>query len=117
VRQDEPVSIYKILLPDEWAAFQAAGHFDGSPFDHGSGYIHCSSREQVGVTTARVFADEPALVVVALDPELFIDVRWEDTPNRGAFPHVYAPLPITAVVAVHHVPGAGAFGTLSAAQG
>ena len=100
--------IYKILLPEEWAAFRAAGHFDGSPFDHSSGYLHCSTRAQVATTATRVFADAPELVIVALDPDRLTDVRWEDTPNRGVFPHVYAPLPLTAVAAVHHVTGAAA---------
>lgn len=100
--------IYKILLPDEWARFQAAGHFDGSPFDHSSGYIHCSARDQVATTAARVFTDAPELVIVALDPDRLTDVRWEETPDRGAFPHVYAPLPLTAVTNIHHVTGAAA---------
>jgi uncharacterized protein (DUF952 family) len=103
------VLIYKILLPAEWAAFQAAGRFDGSPFDHSSGYVHCSSREQVGATAARFFADEPALVILALDAEVLGGhVRWEQTPDHGSFPHVYAALPINAVVAVHHAAGAAA---------
>jgi len=101
------VLIYKILLPAEWAAFEAADRFDGSPFDHSSGYIHCSSREQVGATAARFFADEPALIIVALDAErLGSHLRWEQAPEGGSFPHVYAPLPSDAVVAVHHVAGA-----------
>ncbi|RIV39811.1 DUF952 domain-containing protein [Micromonospora radicis] len=33
-----------MLLPDEWAEFQAAGRFTGSPFDQDSGFVHCSSR-------------------------------------------------------------------------
>ncbi|MFV2102344.1 DUF952 domain-containing protein [Micromonospora sp. LOL_024] len=49
------VLIYKILLPGEWAEFQAAGRFDGSPFDRESGFIHCSSRAQLPGTAARVF--------------------------------------------------------------
>ena len=104
----ERMVIYKILLPAEWAGFQATGSFAGSPFDHSSGYIHCSSVDQVATTAARVFADEPALVVVALDTGKLDAVRWEDTPNRGSFPHVYAPLPMEAVVAVHHAAGAAA---------
>ena len=101
------VLIYKILLPAEWAAFEAAGRFDGSPFDHSSGYLHCSSREQVGATAARFFADEPALIIVALDAEPLGDhLRWEEATDGGSFPHVYAPLPISAVVAVHHAAGA-----------
>ncbi|WP_422753994.1 DUF952 domain-containing protein [Micromonospora sp. WMMD708] len=99
--------IYKILLPAEWAEFESAGRFDGSPFDHSSGFIHCSSREQVGATALRFFAQEPALVVVALDAGLLgAAVRWEDTPDGGSFPHVYSALPRDAVVAVHHVAGA-----------
>ena len=99
--------IYKILLPAEWAEFETTGSFAGSPFDHSSGFIHCSGRDQVGATATRVFAGEPALVIVALDTDLLTDVRWEDA-DLGAFPHVYTPLPSSAVVAVHHVPGAAA---------
>lgn len=100
--------IYKILLPAEWAGFEAAGRFDGSPFDHESGFIHCSSREQVGPTALRVFPDEPALVVAAIDAEaLGESVRWEESTD-GLFPHVYAPVPREAVAAVYEVAGAAA---------
>jgi uncharacterized protein (DUF952 family) len=103
------VLIYKILLPDEWAAFEAAGYFDGSPFDHESGFIHCSSRAQVADTAMRVFPDEPALVVAAVDTTALGDsVRWEDAPSDGRFPHIYARLPLSAVSAVYKVAGASA---------
>jgi uncharacterized protein (DUF952 family) len=103
------VLIYKILLPAEWAAFEAAGSFDGSPFDHDSGFIHCSSREQVSGTAERVFGQEPALVVAAVDTLMLGDaVRWENAPNGGLFPHVYASLPLSAVTAVYQVAGAAA---------
>jgi uncharacterized protein (DUF952 family) len=99
--------IYKILLPAEWAGFESAGRFTGSPFDHGAGYIHCSSREQVGQTAVRVFGQAPELVVAALDTRLLGDsVRWEEAPGRGQFPHVYAELPLSAVTAIYRVAGA-----------
>jgi uncharacterized protein (DUF952 family) len=41
------VLIYKILLPTEWTAFEATGRFDSSPLEQRSGFIHCSSGEQV----------------------------------------------------------------------
>ncbi len=101
--------VYKILLPAEWDAFEATGSFDGSPFDHASGYIHCSSREQVSHTAHRVFGQEPALVVVAVDTTTFGDsLRWEDAPSGGTFPHFYTSLPLSAIVAVHRVAGAAA---------
>lgn len=101
--------IYKILLPAEWAEFEAAGRFDGSPFDHESGFIHCSSREQVAATARRVFGSEAALVVVALDADaLGESVRWEESSGGEEFPHVYAPVPRAAVTAVYQVDGAAA---------
>ena len=103
-----PVLIYKILLPAEWAEFEALGRFDGSPFDRSSGFIHCSTREQVADTAARVFGQEPTLVVVAVETEALGEaVRWEEAPDRGGmFPHVYGPLPKAAVAAVHEAAGA-----------
>ena len=99
--------IYKILLPREWADFEAAGRFDGSSFDRSSGYIHFSSREQVGGTARRFFADEAELVVVAVDPEAMGEsLRWEVASDGGTFPHVYAPLPLSAVREVYQVSGA-----------
>ena len=103
------VLIYKILLPTEWAEFEAVGRFDGSPFDHASGFIHCSSREQVAGTAIRVFEQEPTLVVAALDPRMLGEsVRWEESSDGGSFPHVYATLPLTAVIAVYRIAGASA---------
>ncbi|MBL7255812.1 DUF952 domain-containing protein [Paractinoplanes lichenicola] len=100
--------IYKILLPAEWAAFEAAGRFDGSPFDHSSGFIHCSSREQTGVTAELFFGSEPALVVLAIEADaLGPAVRWEEAPDRGElFPHIYGSLPRSAVSGVYEAAGA-----------
>jgi uncharacterized protein (DUF952 family) len=93
------VLIYKILLPDEWATFEAAGRFDGSPFDHESGFIHCSTEEQVSATVRRFFADAGKVVIVGLDAAaLGVTVRWE-----ASFPHVYGHLPASAIVEVHRL--------------
>jgi uncharacterized protein (DUF952 family) len=99
--------IYKILLPSEWAELEHAGRFDGSPFDLSSGFIHCSSRQQVGPTAMRLFDDQGALVVIAVDAAALGDaVRWEPVPHGETFPHIYGVLPRSAVVDVHHVAGA-----------
>ena len=100
------MTIYKILLPDEWSDFEARQRFDGSAFDVRSGFIHCSSRTQVSATAGRVFPAQPALVIVALDERKLHDVRWEPAPNGGPFPHVYGSLPRTAVVGIYSVDGA-----------
>lgn len=98
--------IYKILLPSEWADFEAAGGFDGSPFDRDSGFVHCSSRDQVGRVAEHLFAQEPTVVVAALDADALGDaVRWEPADGE-LFPHVYGSLPLDAVVGVHRIAGA-----------
>lgn len=102
--------IYKILRPAEWARFEAAGWLDGSPDDHAAGFIHLSSRQQVAATARRFFADEPELVVLAVDADAVdAGLCWEPSPHSGdPFPHLYAALPRSAVVAVHLVRGATA---------
>ena len=106
------ILIYKILLPVEWAAFEAAGQFDGSEFDRASGFIHCSAREQVAATAARFFPTEPDLVLVGLDADALGDqVRWEQAPDGGPYPHVYASVPMSAVRSVHRAAGAAAIAT------
>jgi uncharacterized protein (DUF952 family) len=103
------VLIYKILLPAEWAEFEAAGRFDGSPLDRESGFVHFSARAQVGMVARALFAEEPMLVVAAVDADAVGEaLRWEPTPDGELFPHVYASVPRDAVVAVHTVGGAAA---------
>jgi uncharacterized protein (DUF952 family) len=60
------------------------------------GFIHFSSPDQVAATAERHYAGVPDLLVVHVDETRFGDeLRWED-----GFPHLYAPLPRTAVVEV-----------------
>jgi uncharacterized protein (DUF952 family) len=100
------VLIYKILLPAEWDAFEAAGQFDGSAFDRDSGFIHLSARDQVAETARRVFANESALVIVAIEDSVVAEsLRWEATPDRARFPHLYGTLPRAAVVSTFAVSG------------
>lgn len=99
--------IYKILRLAEWSQFESDGRFNGSPDDERDGFIHCSSREQVGATAARFFPDEPNLVVVAIDERALGDVvRWENASNGELFPHLYGSLPRDAITQVHRVEGA-----------
>lgn len=99
------MAIYKLLRPAEWAEFSASGQFDGTPFDHESGFIHCSSRAQAQTTALRVFGPGTPLVVLAIDEAGLGDlVKWELAPSRGeAFPHIYGSLPLSAVTGVYEV--------------
>jgi len=95
-----PATAWKILTAEQWAAFEAEGEFRGAPVDLADGYIHLSTAEQLDETLARHFAGQSGLVLaeIALAP-LGEAVRWEVSRGGALFPHVYAPLPISAVVA------------------
>ncbi|MFU8873779.1 DUF952 domain-containing protein [Micromonospora sp. SL4-19] len=97
--------IYKILSSGEWEQAQAAGHFAGTAMDHQSGFIHLSAADQVVETAQRFFAGVTGLTVLAVDPDRLGDaLRWEVSRGGALFPHLYAVLPVDAVVAAHPLP-------------
>ncbi len=90
---------YKVLTADQWAAMQAAGSFAGAPVDLADGYIHMSTAAQLDETLARHFAGQSGLVIAEIDLTGFGDaLKWEASRGGALFPHLYAPLPMTAVV-------------------
>ncbi|MEM9196409.1 MAG: DUF952 domain-containing protein [Pseudomonadota bacterium] len=91
--------MYKIFRAAEWAAFAAAGVTDGAPVDLADGFIHFSTAAQARETAARHFAGEDGLLLAAIDPDaLGATLRWEPSRGGALFPHLYARLPIAAVL-------------------
>ncbi|MGE5827003.1 MAG: DUF952 domain-containing protein [Micromonosporaceae bacterium] len=97
--------IYKLLVAAEWDAAQAAGEYAGSAVDRADGFIHLSAADQVVETARRHFAHvtgahATGLVLLAVDPDrLGPALRWEASRGGALFPHLYAPLSASAVVA------------------
>jgi uncharacterized protein (DUF952 family) len=99
-----PATAWKILTAGEWASFQAAARFDGSPADLADGFIHLSAEDQVQGTLARHFAGQTGLVLAEIDLFALGDaVRWEKSRGGALFPHHYGALPLAAVRAVRPV--------------
>ena len=91
---------YKVLTGEQWAAFVAAGVFAGAPIDLADGYVHLSTAEQLTETVDKHFAGQGGLWVAAIDLPLLGDaVKWEPSRGGALFPHVYAALPMDAVLA------------------
>ncbi|OYY72158.1 DUF952 domain-containing protein [Sphingomonas sp. 28-63-12] len=91
---------YKVLTAEQMAALEHQGSFAGAPIDLADGYIHLSTHAQLTETVDKHFAGQTGLWVAAVDLEaLGAAVKWE--PSRGGhlFPHLYAPLPLSAVLA------------------
>ena len=76
------------------------------------GFVHCSDPGTVALPAGRLHAGRTDLVLLEIDPDrLDVPVRWEPGVADGRvetsgpwFPHVYGPLPGSAVRAVHAFP-------------
>ena len=91
-------TVYKIAPDALWRAAERAGRFDGAPVDVADGYIHLSTAEQARETAAKHFAGQADLVLIAVDAAaLGAALRWEPSRGGALFPHLYAPLPLSAV--------------------
>jgi len=96
-------SIYKIVSEAEWRAAEAAGVFSGSGIDLQDGYIHFSTAAQASETAARHFAGQGDLLLVAVKADL-LDIKWEPSRGGALFPHLYGPLPMSAITRVTPLP-------------
>jgi len=97
--------IYKILRQPEWRTAMGQGKLIGSPVDVADGYIHFSTARQVRETAARHFHGETDLVLLVVDPQtLGTDLRWEPSRGGDLFPHLYAVLPMSRVMASYPLP-------------
>ena len=95
-----PSAAYKVLTSPQMASLLVDAVFAGAPIDLADGFIHLSTADQLGETVSKHFAGQSGLHIAAVDlAKLGDTVRWE--PSRGGqmFPHIYAPLPLSAVIA------------------
>ena len=95
-----PATAYKVLTAAQMHALEHDGSFAGAPVDLADGYIHLSARDQLTETVDKHFAGQDELWVAAVDLEALGDaVKWEVSRGGAEFPHLYAQLPLDAVVA------------------
>lgn len=99
-----PKTAFKILTSAQWAQFEADGVFHGAPIDIADGFIHLSAADQVQGTLDKHFAGQTDLVLAEIDLDaLGYLVKWEISRGNALFPHIYGPLPKTAVVRVERI--------------
>lgn len=98
-------TIYKICPASLWRAAERAGVFTGAPVDIADGYIHFSTAAQAAETAAKHFAGQSDLLLVSVDTAKLGDkLTWEPSRGGALFPHLYAPLSLSAVVKVEPLP-------------
>ncbi len=101
--------IYHIASRRAWREAQQRGEYRAENFEK-DGFIHCSTNTQVLPVAEKYYPGQRGLLVLAIDPALLSsDLKWEP-PSEGApppgvpageaFPHVYGPINLNAIVKV-----------------
>ncbi|AWB20151.1 DUF952 domain-containing protein [Methylobacterium currus] len=99
------ILIYKICPAALWREAEVAGRFDGAPVDLADGFIHFSTAAQAPETAAKHFSGQDNLLLIAVDAEALGEaLRFEPSRGGALFPHLYGPLPLSAVRSVAPLP-------------
>jgi uncharacterized protein (DUF952 family) len=93
-----------LIEPAAWRAAREAGAVR-PPSLAEVGFVHLSTPDQVHLPAARLFPGRRDLLLLVVDPARLPDeVRFEPgvpgDPEAMRFPHLYGPLPLSAVTAV-----------------
>lgn len=106
--------IYHITKGSAWAEAQKRGSYRAASLVS-EGFIHCSTRDQLLKVANRFYCGETDLLVLCIDEgRLGAELRWEAPAHpqptgtvanlvEALFPHLYGPLNLDAVVAVHEL--------------
>ena len=100
--------IHHMCRAEEWERALPTGSYPGSSQDAADGFIHFSTGAQVAESAARHRAGQDGLVLLTVDAEA-LGAALRGEPSRGGqlFPHLYAALPVAAVLRVDPLPLAG----------
>jgi uncharacterized protein (DUF952 family)/uncharacterized glyoxalase superfamily protein PhnB len=101
MRGASDVRIFHITSEQAWTAAKAQGNYTADSLAS-QGFIHCSEPHQVAWVANQRFRGRSDLVLLHIDPaRLQAPVRYENLEGgRELFPHVYGPVPVSAVVSV-----------------
>ncbi|QXM25729.1 DUF952 domain-containing protein [Elioraea tepida] len=100
--------IYTLVRAAEWQEAERLGRYDGSADDRRDGFLHFSTAAQVRASAAKHRAGVADLLLVAADASALGEaLRFEPAAGGkrpGLFPHLYGPLPLSAVRSVTPLP-------------
>jgi uncharacterized protein (DUF952 family) len=101
-RPRDPNRLFHIIGSEVWAGLGPSDHYRPASLVE-EGFVHLSYADQVVGTADRFYRDLADAVVVEFDrAALGAAVIDEDSYGSGQrFPHLYAPVPVAAAVAIH----------------
>jgi uncharacterized protein (DUF952 family) len=89
---------WKLADAAEWEGARALGVYAGSALDLADGFIHLSGAGQLVETARKHYAGRDNLVLAEVDLSgLGAALRLEPSRGGDLFPHLYSPLPFSAV--------------------
>lgn len=90
-----------ITTGQAWQTAEAHGAYRADSLTT-EGFIHCSTAKQVAAVAEALYPGRTDLILLIIDPKrVTADIRYEDCYASGqAFPHVYGPIPLDAVVRI-----------------
>ena len=91
--------VYKIVPESLWQEARQNGAFHGAPVDLRDGFIHFSTVGQMRETARLHFAGAEGLLLVAVNVAALGEALiFEASRGGDLFPHLYGPLPLSAVL-------------------
>lgn len=97
--------IYHLSRRADWDRAKAAGAYAGSREDTADGFLHFSMASQVAGSAAKHRRGEHGLVLLEVDSAaLGESLKWEPARGGELFPHLYGPLPVSAVTKEFDLP-------------
>lgn len=89
---------WKLAEVSEWEAARASGAYAGSAHDLADGFIHLSTGVQLVETARKHYAGRNDLVLAEVELSALGDtLKFEPSRGGDLFPHIYGPLPFSAV--------------------
>lgn len=105
-RENQPSqsAIFHITQRQQWEAAQQQGLYRCESLET-EGFIHCSTLPQLVKVANLFFAGQTGLVLLCLDASrLQSDLRYDLVTENEAFPHIYGPVNLAAIVQVLDFP-------------
>ena len=94
--------VFKVCEKEEWENVKRNDFFEGSKIDKDDGFIHFSTSEQLKETLEKYFKSQSQLYLLEVNTDN-LDIVWEISRNKQQFPHLYEPLPLSAVAKVYKI--------------
>ena len=93
-----------LCRPTDWVAQPEQDDYQGTATDKADGFIHMSPPELAEESANLYFTDAQTIFVLWIDTApISSSIKYEPSSRGVDFPHLYAPLPRTAVVRLDQI--------------